>query len=98
MKKLHILKKILRRTGAFHILGVFLLVYVLAALLLWMLEPGIDCRADTRNRGQLLHGAAEAKRKGKYRTIFGTALSPSGTKQNRVGRDCAMGKTLKRIA
>lgn len=47
MKKLHILKKILRRTGAFHILGVFLLVYVLAALLLWMLEPGIDGFPDS---------------------------------------------------
>lgn len=47
MKKLRILKRILQRTGSFQILSVFIIVFFLAAMLLWMLDPAISSLRDS---------------------------------------------------
>lgn len=47
MRKLRILGRILLRTGSYHILTVFLLVFLLASLLLWMCEPDIESLRDS---------------------------------------------------
>lgn len=47
MKKLRILGRILRRTGAYQILSVFLLVFFAAAVVLWIWEPGIGRLGDS---------------------------------------------------
>lgn len=47
MKRLRVLNHILRRTGAYHILTAFLIVFFLAALLLWMWEPEIERLGDS---------------------------------------------------
>lgn len=47
MRKLRILGRILRRTGSYQILAVFLFVFFLAAMLLWMCEPSIENLRDS---------------------------------------------------